>query len=152
PLLLDNAYGEFCQRDYLALLRRHRKLIVFRTFSKAWSLGGLRLGYLMADPALVEQLLKVKLPYNVGFAAAQAGLGVLRGAGAARRRVAAVLGRRPQWAAMLRGHGFEVFPSEANFLLVRMPQGIDARELAAGLTEAGIRIRDVGAGHGLAGC
>ncbi|HSM14665.1 MAG TPA: histidinol-phosphate transaminase, partial [Thermoanaerobaculia bacterium] len=68
PLLLDNAYGEFCRFDYRPLLARHRHLILFRTFTKAWSLAGIRLGYLLADPALVAELIKVKLPYNLGHA------------------------------------------------------------------------------------
>jgi histidinol-phosphate aminotransferase len=64
PLLLDNAYGEFSRHDYRPLLARYPHLILFRTFSKAWSLAGLRLGYLLARPALVAELIKVKLPYT----------------------------------------------------------------------------------------
>ena len=91
PLLLDNAYGEFCRYDYRPLLARHRHLILFRTFSKAWSLAGLRLGYLLADPALVAELIKVKLPYNLGHAAVLAG----RAQADLRRRRVASRRRRP---------------------------------------------------------
>ena len=72
PLLLDNAYGEFADEDYRPLLARHRHLVILRTFSKAWSLAGLRVGYLLADPDLVRELIKVKLPYNVNQASALA--------------------------------------------------------------------------------
>jgi histidinol-phosphate aminotransferase len=151
PLLLDNAYGEFCQYDYRPLLVRHPHLLLFRTFSKAWSLAGVRLGYLLADPRLVAELIKVKLPYNVGIVPALAGHVVLAARREAERRVRVLLGRRPQWAAMLAAAGLEVFPSEANFLLVRCGAAERARELAATLAARGIRVRDVGAYPGLAG-
>lgn len=154
PLLLDNAYAEFCQYDYRPLLHRHRHLVIFRTFSKAWSLGGLRLGYLLADPALVEQLIKVKLPYNVGFASAIVGEMVLAESKAGERRVRAILGRRPQWKDMLEDIGFEVFDSEANFFLARWPEerpGTVA-QLREFLEGRDIRVRDVSGYPGLEGC
>lgn len=154
PLLLDNAYGEFCRYDYRPLLRRHRHLVIFRTFSKAWSLAGLRLGYLLADPELVDELIKVKLPYNVGWATAVAGEVALAESPAAERRTRVLLGRRPQWQAMLSDLGFEVFPSEANFLLARWPadRGGTIDDLRRGLEAQGIRVRDVSAYPGLDGC
>ncbi len=154
PLLLDNAYGEFCRHDYRPLLDRHPQLILLRTFSKAWALAGLRLGYLLADPRLVAELLKVKLPYNLGHAGVLAGRAALAAAPAARRRIAAIRARREQWRQMLAaaGPGLEVMPSEANFLLVRCPGPAAARSLRDGLAARGIRVRDVGAYPGLAGC
>ncbi|HLX06754.1 MAG TPA: aminotransferase class I/II-fold pyridoxal phosphate-dependent enzyme, partial [Thermoanaerobaculia bacterium] len=154
PLLLDNAYGEFCRHDYRPLLDRHPQLILLRTFSKAWALAGLRLGYLLADPRLVAELLKVKLPYNLGHAGVLAGRAALAAAPAARRRIAAIRARREQWRQMLAatGAGLEVMPSEANFLLVRCPGPAAARSLRDGLAARGIRVRDVGAYPGLAGC
>jgi histidinol-phosphate aminotransferase len=152
PLLLDNAYGEFCQYDYRPLLARYPHLILFRTFSKAWSLAGMRLGYLMADPRLVTELIKVKLPYNVGHASILAGQVALEAAREARRRVRLLVARRPQWAAMLKEAGFEVFPSEANFLLVRCSPPEKAKEVWRTLEERGIRVRDVSGYPGLAGC
>jgi len=155
PVLLDNAYGEFCDHDYRPLLARHRHLLLFRTFSKAWSLAGLRLGYLLADPELVRELMKVKLPYNVGFGSALAGSAVLLASAAAERRVRAILGRRGQWREMLEALGFEVFPSQANFFLARCPESLgDDRSAVVqrGLEERGIRVRDVSHYPGLAGC
>jgi histidinol dehydrogenase len=152
PLLLDNAYGEFCRHEYRPLLARHPHLLLFRTFSKAWSLAGLRLGYLLGHPGLVAELIKVKLPYNLGHAAALAGGAALAERQAAARRVAVLLGRRPQWAAALAAAGLEVFPSEANFLLVRCGAGGEARRIRDGLAARGILVRDVGSYPGLAGC
>ena len=152
PLLLDNAYGEFCRHDYRPLLDRHPQLILLRTFSKAWALAGLRLGYLLADPRLVAELLKAKLPYNLGRAGLLAGRAVLAAAPAARRRIAAITGRREAWRQMLAAAGLQVMPSEANFLLVRGASPTAARALRDGLAARGIRVRDVGAYPGLAGC
>jgi histidinol-phosphate aminotransferase len=149
PLLLDNAYGEFCRYDYGPLLARYPHLILFKTFSKAWSLAGMRLGYLLADPRLVLELIKVKLPYNVGHASILAGRVALSAEDDARRRVRLLVLRRPQWAAMLAEAGFEVFPSEANFLLVRTPR---AKEIRETLEARSIRVRDVSGYPGLAGC
>lgn len=152
PLLLDNAYGEFCVHDYRPLLRKHRHLLLFRTFSKAWSLGGLRLGYLIADPEWVHELMKVKLPYNVGLGHGLAAQAVLEQPAAAERRVRAILGRRPQWQSMLTELGFEVFDSEANFFLARVPSGLDVDQIRAGLEQRSIRVRDVSKYPGLSGC
>ncbi|MXX75397.1 MAG: histidinol-phosphate aminotransferase family protein [Holophagales bacterium] len=148
-LLLDNAYGEFCRHDYRPLVRANPNVILFRTLSKAWSLGGIRLGYLLAAPELVAQLIKVKLAYNVGHAAAAIGEVALEHAGRFPRRVAVVRARREQWAAMLREFGFEVFDSEANFLLARHPRCTGIRD---GLAAAGVLVRDVSRYPGLANC
>ncbi|HWM91062.1 MAG TPA: aminotransferase class I/II-fold pyridoxal phosphate-dependent enzyme [Thermoanaerobaculia bacterium] len=152
PLLLDNAYGEFCRFDYRPLLHKYPHLLLFRTFSKAWSLAGMRLGYLMARPGLVSELLKVKLPYNLGHAAVLAGRAVLAEEEEEKRRVRIIVARRAQWARMLVEEGFEVFPSEANFLLIRCASPDKAREVRDGLAARGIRIRDVGHYPGLANC
>jgi histidinol-phosphate aminotransferase len=150
PLLLDNAYGEFCRHDYRPLLARHSHLLLFGTFSKAWSLAGLRLGYLLAAPGLVTELIKVKLPYNLGRAAAAAGEAALAAAPSLRRRVRAVRALRARWTAMLAARGFAVYPSEGNFLLARCPGG-EARRVHEGLARRGILVRDVSGAAGLAG-
>ena len=151
PLLLDNAYGEFCRHDYRPLLSHHRNLVLFGTFSKAWSLAGLRVGYLLADPALVAEIVKMKLPYNLGRAAAIAGELALETGELVARRVRHVVARREQWRERLATKFAEVFASEANFLLVRDDA---ARTTTARrrLEAAGIRVRDVSGTAGLEGC
>jgi histidinol-phosphate aminotransferase len=149
PLLLDNAYGEFCRWDYRPLLEEHANLLLFRTFSKAWSLAGIRLGYLLASPELVAELIKLKLPYNLGHAGAVIGETALEHAPRAERSVRLLVRRREQWAEMLRAAGLEVFDSEANFLLVRSD---DSAALRRGLAERGILVREVGHYPGLEGC
>lgn len=154
PLLLDNAYGEFCRHDYRPLLAEHGHLLIFRTFSKAWSLGGMRLGYVLAHPELTAELIKVKLPYNLGHAGLVAGTVVLENQDIMRRRVADLVELRGRWAAALSRRGLEVYPSEGNFLLVEVPKavGFDVAALRAGLKERGILVRDVSHYPGLSGC
>lgn len=160
PLLLDNAYAEFCRFDYRPLLQRFDNLVLFRTFSKAWSLGGMRLGYLLAQPQLVEELIKIKLPYNLNHAASLAGLVALEASAVAERRVRVLIGRREQWLQMLSSFGLEVFPSEGNFLLVRVPDSSPSegdppsmvKKVRDGLAERGVLVRDVSHYPGLAGC
>src|SRR6185295_2336706 len=137
--------------DYRPLLAEYPHLVLFRTFSKAWSLAGLRLGYLLADPRLVAELIKVKLPYNLGIAGAAAGRAVLAAGREAERRVGLLVGRRPQWSALFSEAGYEVLPSEANFVLVRCGTPERAGELTKTLEARGIRVRDVGRYPGLAG-
>jgi histidinol-phosphate aminotransferase len=160
PLLLDNAYGEFCRFDYRPLLDRHPNLLLFRTFSKAWSLGGMRLGYLVAHPDLVAELIKVKLPYNLNHAGVAAGLAALEGSAAAARRIGVLIGRRDGWRAMLERLGLDVYPSQGNFLLVSARPVARTGETAAAacrrlrdaLARAGILVRDVSRYPGLDGC
>lgn len=150
PLFLDNAYGEFCGEDYRPLLARHPHLLLFRTFSKAWSLAGLRIGYLLAAPALAAELIKVKLPYNLGHAGQVAALACLEAAPLFARRAAWLNELRPRFAAVLARHGFAVLPSQANFLLARCPGG-DAARIARGLAARGILVREVSGSPELAG-
>ena len=160
PLLLDAAYGELSRHDYRPLLDTHPNLLLFRTFSKAWALGGLRVGFVLGHPDLVREICKVKAPYNLGRASLIAARAVLAAEPATRRRVRALVALRGEWRAMLQGAvprwDLEVLPSEANFLLVRF--GGDetgrarARRVLGGLAARGILVRDFDRAPGCAGC
>ncbi|MEM9292853.1 MAG: histidinol-phosphate transaminase [Acidobacteriota bacterium] len=160
PLLLDGAYAEFCQYDYRSLLHTYPHLLFYGTMSKAWGVAGMRIGFVLAHPELVAELVKAKLPYNLDHAALATGLVALENPTISRRAVAAIVGRRPQWNALLEEAGFETFPSETNFVLARCCSvDASAEEAAAakdrvlhGLGDRGILVRDVSRGHGLAGC
>lgn len=149
PLFLDCAYADFAEENYRPLLDKHRHLVMFFTFSKAWSLAGLRLGYLLADPAVTEEISKVKRPYNVNFLTAAVGEALLVDNAAAKRRVRVLMGRRPQWSEMLREAGLRVYPSQANFVLARHPK---APEIGRALDQRGIRVRVLGGHEILAEC
>jgi len=160
PFLLDAAYGELTGHDYQPLLRRHPNLLLFRTFSKAWALGGLRVGFMLGHPDLVREICKVKAPYNLSRPSLIAARAVLAAEPATRRRVRALIALREEWRTMLRETvprwRLDVLPSEANFLLVRFggdPAGrARARRVLDGLAARGILVRDFDRAPGCAGC
>jgi histidinol-phosphate aminotransferase len=118
PLVLDEAYVAFADTDGLALAKRPG-VIVTRSLSKAYSLAGIRFGYAVADPALVRELVKVKDSYNcdaLSLVAAQAALEDQDYLQDTRARIIATRDRLTSGMAAL---GFEVYPSQANFIWCR---------------------------------
>jgi len=149
PVCVDEAYAEFAGRSYAALVRRHENLIVLRTLSKWAGLAGLRLGYLVAAPPLVELLLKAKQPYNVNVAAEAAAIASLADRAHLMEHVAALVDERDRLGAALAAVEFlQAFPSQGNFILCRVlsptkdrVSGLDAKALAVGMAERGVMVR-----------
>jgi histidinol-phosphate aminotransferase len=152
-VVVDEAYAEFVDAvDHataLAALDRHSNLVVTRTFSKAYALAGLRIGYAIANAGLVAVMERVRESFNVnllGLAAAEAALaddGHLQ-ASLARNRE-----ERQRLAEALSARGWFVHPSQTNFLLVEF--GHDAAAIEAALIERGVVLRPM-AGYGLPDC
>ena len=142
-VVLDEAYQEFTRGVGVLLLAEHRHLVVLRTFSKAMALAGLRVGYLLGDPALVRELDKVKLPYNLNrFSVEAATLALERYDEVLRPSVERLVALREALARALKAiPGLAVVPSSANFLLVRCAW--PPREVHAALFERGVLARDV---------
>jgi histidinol-phosphate aminotransferase len=118
PLLFDEAYIAYADADAMRLVGRPN-VIVSRSFSKSHSLAGIRIGYAVADPALVHELVKVKDSYNcdvLSLAAATAALEDVEYLSATRAKI---LATRSRLAGGLTSLGFEVCPSQANFLWCR---------------------------------
>lgn len=150
---VDEAYGEFAGEEGAASLLRGgpSNLVVLRTFSKAWGAAALRLGYLLTAPAVAREIAKALLPYNVSPLAAALGTVALREGDAFRQRVHRIRGLRESLFERLEAvPGLRVYPSGANFLLVRI--GPRAREVYLRLKERGILVRDVSSGPRLSGC
>ena len=142
-VVVDEAYAEFSSSpSSLPLLAGHPRLVVTRTMSKAFAFAGGRLGYLAADPALVDALRLVRLPYHLSALTQAAALAALRHADATLAQVAALRHDRDRVRDALRGRGFEVVDSEANFLL--FGRFDDSRAVWQGLLDHGVLIRDVG--------
>ena len=139
-LVIDEAYVDFADENALGLVRRHRNVVVLRTLSKSYSLAGMRLGLCFAHPSVIDALLKVKDSYNLSRVALAAGAEALRDSAWMRRNVAKVVRTRALSEARLRTLGFVVPPSQANFVLARMP-GRDMAPVARGLRRAGILVR-----------
>jgi histidinol-phosphate aminotransferase len=118
PLVLDEAYVDFAAGHALHLARR-RDVIVTRSLSKSYALAGVRFGFAVAEPALAHELIKVKDSYNcdaLSLAAAQAALEDQEYLRATRDKV---LATRARLTEALRALGFDVVPSEANFVWAR---------------------------------
>ncbi len=150
-VVVDEAYGQFSSWSACELLADHPNLVVVRTFSKTWSLAGLRLGYALADPRVVEDLGRVTLPYHLDAIKQRAGRIALRYEGAMHERVARLVGERLRLVDGLARLGLEVFPSDANFVLFKVGSR-DARELWRELLSRSVLVRDVSGWPRLQGC
>lgn len=151
-VVVDEAYIDFAEADSLApMVDEVPNLIVLRTLSKAWGLAGLRLGYAIAHPDITGYLLKIKSPYNINALTAHYALAALQNVAAQRQVVGKIVRERDRLAEALRSMWFveRVFPSDANFLLVRVR---DAGYLCAELKGHGIVIRDRSDQDRLQGC
>ncbi|MCF6509098.1 histidinol-phosphate transaminase [Blastococcus sp. MG754426] len=150
-VVLDEAYREFVTDphvpDGVELMRGRPNVAVLRTFSKAWGLAGLRVGYLLAeDPAVAEAVRKTHLPFSVGMVAQAAAVAALASEDEVRARCAAVVTERERLTAALRDRGLEVADSQANF--VWLPTGERTAELAAALESRAVITRPF-AGEGI---
>lgn len=139
-LVIDEAYVDFATGNALELARRHENVLVLRTLSKGHALAGLRLGFAIASPALIAGLAKVKDSYNVDAISARVGAAAYRDVDHCRKMADQVCASRQRLAAALAALGFRVWPSEANFLLVRPADG-QARAIYEGLKASGILVR-----------
>ena len=139
PVMVDEAYYEFCGKTAVPLLDRHDNLVITRTFSKAFALAGLRLGYALSNAAFISELRKVRIPYDVNSLAVVAAQAQLERPEPWRAYVAEVVQRaKPMVERFLREHGVFFYPSEANFLLVRPD---DPASAADWLRQHGILVR-----------
>jgi histidinol-phosphate aminotransferase len=138
-IVIDEAYYEFSGRTVLPLLQSYPHLLVFRTLSKV-GMAGLRVGILVGNPALVEEINKVRLPYNLNTYSQVAAEVVLQHWELLLPELRAIIAEREQLSAALgRIPGVTVFPSQANFLLVRL--GAGAAKVWEALGRQGILVR-----------
>ncbi|WP_370325199.1 histidinol-phosphate transaminase [Euzebya sp.] len=151
-VVLDEAYVELSDDpgQGRALLDSLDRLVVVRTFSKAWRMAGLRLGYLLAHDWVVADLLKVRLPYHLDTITQTAGLVALDLADEVTAHIAVLVDERQRLHEALSSLApVTVWESAGNFLLFRVP---DARGVFARLLEAGILVRDFSTKPRLEGC
>ena len=154
-ILLDQAYVEFGGFDARELLEGRPRIVLLRTFSKAMALAGLRAGYLLGDPALVREVNKAKLPYNINFFTEAVAAGVLRHRHLLAPQVQEMRAQRDRIERGLAGlPGLRVFPSAANFVLFRVEGQGPGHEAVFRrlLEEYGILVRDVSRYPMLEGC
>ena len=144
-VVVDEAYAEF-SRDQrataLALLGRYRRLVVTRTMSKAFALAGARVGYLAADPAVVDALQIVRLPYHLSALTQAAARAALARSAELLRTVQEIRQARDELVGWLRGRGLTVVDSDANFVLFGTFG--DRHAVWQALLDQGVLIREVG--------
>jgi histidinol-phosphate aminotransferase len=119
PLILDEAYVDFADSHAIPLIHQHPNVIVTRTFSKSYSLAGIRFGFGLASPDLIRQLIKVKDSYNCDSLSLVAAQAALEDQAYLKQTVAKILATRGRMTEELRKLGFEVLPSQANFVWAR---------------------------------
>jgi len=151
-LIVDEAYGQFSPSSALELRGPAQPgLAVTRTFSKTWAMAGARLGYVVADPAVVRACEAVVLPYHLSAQTQLAGLLALRHVPEMEARVARITEERGRVAAALADLPVDSWPSDANFILFR-PHGRDADEVWRALLAQSVLIRNCASWDGLKGC
>ena len=150
PVLVDEAYHEYCGETCLSWLQEFPNLMVVRTFSKAFGLAAARVGYIFASAELSAAIEKRLLPYHVNaysMAAAEACFSLRE---TIMREVLHTAKRREKMSAVLRKvQGVEVFPSATNFLLLRVSE---PDVLCKILSDQGIGVRNLSYNPELAGC
>jgi histidinol-phosphate aminotransferase len=139
-LVIDEAYVDFAESDALELVKKYDNVIILRTLSKGYSLAGLRLGFGVANPALLEGLIKVKDSYNVDAIACAVGAAAIADQNHKTINAQKIIASRRQMTSELEQLGFYVLPSQANFVLAQSPRG-NAASLYKSLKERGILVR-----------
>lgn len=139
-LVIDEAYVDFAEADALEIVKAHDNVIVLRTLSKGYSLAGLRLGFGVANPSLLEGLIKVKDSYNIDAIACSVGAAAILEQSHKINNTERVKSSRAKLATDMKELGFHVYQSQANFLLVQPPKG-NAEQIYQFLKEEGILVR-----------
>lgn len=145
-VVMDEAYQPFASKSYLDRLTRHPHVLLMRTLSK-FGLAGVRLGYMMGRKDLIEQVEKVRPPYNISVLNTEAALFALEHADEFARQAEAIKSERERvLAALAKMPGAKAYPSQANMILVRVN---DAAAVFAELKTRGILIKNVAGLHRL---
>lgn len=139
-LVVDEAYVDFAKETALPLIHRHPNVVVLRTFSKSFSLAGMRIGLAFGSEPVIAELGKVKDSYNLSRLSLVAATAALADYGWMEHNVARIRATREWMIPQLRRLGLHVLESEANFVLARRP-GCDMGVVQRGLKEQGVLVR-----------
>ncbi len=149
-VVIDEAYAEFVDWSALGLRSAYPDLIVVRTMSKAYGLAGIRVGFAVAQPAIIARMAPYRPPGSVSTVSVTVATEVLGSDGVARDNIARVVAERPRLVAALRAAGLTVHESVTNFVLVGLGSAERAGQVADGLMCRGLVPRTFGQGHPLA--
>jgi histidinol-phosphate aminotransferase len=139
-VVIDEAYVDFAPASAVRLIDRHDHVVVLRTFSKSFSLAGMRLGLAFGHPSVLAELAKVKDSYNVSRVALAAGVAALDEYAWMEQNVARIHATRARLSEGLVARGYAVLPSAANFVFARRP-GEDQGPVQQRLRDGGVLVR-----------
>ena len=151
-VVIDEAYIDFAEEgSFINEVQNYKNLVVMRTFSKAWGLAGIRLGYSIANPEITDYLFKVKAPYNINSLTRFAVLKAIENFETKKQYVSSIIKERDRLKNQLETlSGIKkVFHSDANFLLIKCENPKDVQKQ---LAEKGVIIRDRSSQPKLEGC
>lgn len=140
-VVVDEAYGQFAPWSALDVVADDKAIVVTRTYSKTWSMAGMRLGYLIGPSSIVTGMERVSLPYHLDSLKQAAGRVALRFTDDMERRVSTTVEERGRVASELAQLDVDVWPSDANFILFR-PRSRSGHEVWEQLLQRSILIRD----------
>ena len=142
-VIVDEAYADFSRTNcmHLATAQKNRNVIVMRTFSKSYSLAGLRVGYCVGPEDLIAAMYKVKDSYNVDAVAQAVALAAVKDQAWMRANVAKVVKTRARFVRELESRGWDVIPSESNFVFARPPAPAKAAAIFESLRSRNIFVR-----------
>ena len=150
-LCVDEAYGQFADFSAVTLLGDDIPLVVSRTYSKTWAMAAVRLGYLLAQSWVIDELEKVVLPYHLDAMTQIAGEVALDHLEAMNDRVARLVDERERLLAGLADLPVDVWPSGSNFVLLR-PQHLSGDDVWQGLVDRSVLVRNCASWPRLQGC
>jgi len=141
-VIVDEAYYEFSGKTFLPILNQHPNLVILRTFSKAYGLAGLRVGYMIAHPDITSEVHKVRLPYNLNSLSQKIALKLLEHSHQLTDQISLILKERERILQQLTQlDSIHPFPTDANFVLFRTDG--DAEHFFEHLLTKGILIRNL---------
>lgn len=140
-LIVDEAYVDFAEDNCMRLVDKHPNLIVLRTLSKSYSLAGMRLGFAVAQEDIINGMMKVKDSYNVDRLSMASAVAALNDQETFRENVSRIKQTRSRLTESLKKLGFFVYPSQANFVMIRCENACEAKDIYLELKERKILVR-----------
>ena len=137
-VVIDEAFAEFSEHSWILEIEKHPNLLICRNFSHAYGLAGINVGYGIGNPDLIKQFDQTRLPNNLNAICQVIGTMTLRNEAFVTGYVELIQEQRPLWIDLLNSFGFQTWPTDANFLLAKVPDGIDRDELVQNIEAAGL--------------
>lgn len=150
PVVVDEAYGEYSDRSFLPRVEEFDNLIVTRTFSKAYGLAGMRVGYMASNLKMAGIMQRIKIPYSLNQVSERAAMAALKNTTYVDMAVDLVKKERERLSQGLESLGFKTYPSQSNFILFKSPH--PSGELVKRLADKGVLVRNFGGLRMLENC